>query len=355
VDDDCNGTVDEDYVSEATVCGAGSCQGTGQTACVMGAVVDSCGEGSPTGDDSVCNGSDDDCDGSVDEGYVTTPTTCGAGSCGGMGTLSCVGGTVVDSCQSGMPGSTADNVCNGIDDDCDGSTDEDYVSEVTTCGQGVCRASGATSCVNGAVLNSCAPGQPAAPTDETCDNTDNDCDGQIDDDFVGVPTSCGFGECEATGTTACEEGEVIDTCLVTCEGNCADGAEDDNDGLLDCEDPDCQNKPELWPQCAAGMVGSPCDSNADCTEGLTCETNFPGGYCYRACGAMGTCPPGSFCWAGAACVQGCVGEDGDACPRPEHVCEPLLTGGVTTPFCRPDCLQSCPAGTTCRPDTLQCM
>jgi hypothetical protein len=354
LDDDCNGAIDEDFVSVPTMCGAGSCQATGTTACMNGTVVDSCMAGTPGSADDDCDDVDDDCDGDTDEGYVTTPTTCGAGACSATGTLSCVDGVEVNSCAAGT-GATSDTSCNSVDDDCDGSLDEDYAPVTTSCGSGPCARTGETSCVDGIVVDSCEAGLPSADSDSSCDNVDDDCDGTADDDYVPIATTCGYGDCETAGTTACEGGEVTNDCVITCEGHCADGTEDDGDGLVDCADPDCQNLPGVWPQCAQGAIGSSCTGSGDCNAGLTCETNFPGGYCYQACGPMEACPNGSFCWAGVACVQPCVGADNDACPRPEHVCEPLVTGGVTTPFCRPDCALSCPNGTTCRPDTLQCM
>lgn len=355
VDDDCNGTVDEDYLAEPTNCGLGSCQATGETSCVNGTVVDSCAANSPTGMDAVCNGIDDDCDGRIDEGFVSESTTCGAGVCARSGSTSCVAGAVVNSCQAGMPTSATDTVCNGLDDDCDGSLDEEFAPTTTVCGVGQCERTGVTSCVGGAVQNSCEPGTPSTTTDLTCDGVDDDCNGQVDDGYVSTATSCGFGACATTGRNECQSGHVVNTCHVTCEGNCADGSEDDADGLVDCADPDCQGKPVAWPQCATGEIGSPCAGDADCRAGLSCETSFPGGYCFSGCGPMNACPNGSFCWGDIACVQPCVGPAGDQCPRPEHVCEPLAIVGVNTPFCRPDCMQTCPEGTTCSPDTLQCL
>ena len=50
-------------------------------------------------------------------------TSCGIGACAATGSTSCVSGTVVDSCTPGAPGT---EICgNGLDDDCDSSTDED--------------------------------------------------------------------------------------------------------------------------------------------------------------------------------------------------------------------------------------
>ncbi|HKU37568.1 MAG TPA: calcium-binding protein [Polyangiales bacterium] len=354
IDDDCDGNIDEEYLAEPTTCGAGSCQATGETSCVNGHVVDSCSPGSPAGSDAICNGVDDDCDGQVDEAYASAPTTCGAGVCGATGATSCVAGTVVDSCRPAMPSGTTDTVCNGLDDDCDGSVDEEFVPGASSCGQGVCVSTGSTSCLDGTVVDTCQPGAPASPTDATCDNIDQDCNGLVDDGFVGTTTHCGELACATTGSTACSAGQVVDTCRVTCEGNCANGGEDDADSRIDCADNDCQNKSE-WPQCFPGAIGSPCQNNSQCAAGLTCETTFPGGYCYKECDASGGCPVGSFCWAGVACVQPCVGPAGDKCPRPEHACQPLIGSGVDTPFCRPTCAMSCPSGSTCRTDSMQCM
>ena len=74
--------------------------------------------------------------------------------------------------------SMADATCDGVDDDCDGAADEDYVP--STCGAGACVAP--TSCGQGVVV--CSPGSPSAEGpagDPTCsDGIDNDCDGITD-------------------------------------------------------------------------------------------------------------------------------------------------------------------------------
>ena len=72
----------------------------------------------------ICDGIDNDCDGLIDEDYVATPTTCGVGACANTGILECIGGMEVDSCTPGTPST---EVCDGIDNDCDGLTDENDV------------------------------------------------------------------------------------------------------------------------------------------------------------------------------------------------------------------------------------
>ena len=124
---------------------------------LSGSVVDSCTAGAPTSDAN-CDGIDDDCDGTADDGYVSQSTTCGVGACAATGSTSCVSGSVVDSCTPGAP--TSDANCDGIDNDCDGTVDEGYVSQSTSCGVGACAATGSTSCVGGSVADSCTPGTP---------------------------------------------------------------------------------------------------------------------------------------------------------------------------------------------------
>ena len=105
-----------------------------------------------------------------------------------------------DSCTPGTP-AASDTTCNGIDDNCNGSVDEGYVPLATTCGVGACAASGVTICVSGAVTNSCTPGTPAA-SDTTCNGIDDNCNG-LDEGYVPLATSCGVGACAATGATSC--------------------------------------------------------------------------------------------------------------------------------------------------------
>jgi hypothetical protein len=90
---------------------------------VAGAVVDGCTPGSPASDDASCNGIDDDCNGSADEDYVSTQTTCVVQGCSAVGATSCDAGTVVDSCST-APTCVAELACADLlDNDGDGSVD----------------------------------------------------------------------------------------------------------------------------------------------------------------------------------------------------------------------------------------
>ena len=97
----------------------------------------------------------------------------------------------------------------GIDNDCDGTTDNRIAARPSQCGDGACIANGEITCANGNEIDSCQPGEPGA---EVCDGVDNDCDGPADERLVVQPSSCGVGACASQGVISCEEGIEVDTC-----------------------------------------------------------------------------------------------------------------------------------------------
>lgn len=179
-DDDCDGRVDEHYARRLTVCGVGPCRTIGLSRCVEGAVDAVCTPGDPAASDTICDGVDDDCDGIVDEEFARQPVDCGARACSQQGFTSCVEGRLSDTCRTEAVRGD-DETCDGVDDDCDGAYDEDVAIQETTCGVGACAAEGIQTCVDGLPVNSCSSGQPAA-TDDLCNALDDDCDGRMDED-----------------------------------------------------------------------------------------------------------------------------------------------------------------------------
>jgi hypothetical protein len=167
----------ESWYGNLTSCGMGVCSSTGELTCSGGNQVDTCTPDSPTGDDSDCDGLDDNCDGIYDNNYKPTNTTCGLGICASTGQLICSDGKQVDTCTPGNP-SGDDSNCDGIDDDCNGAPDNNYVPTPTTCGIGTCSSTGQLICNNSTLFDTCTPGLPQI---EICNGFDDNCDGNIDE------------------------------------------------------------------------------------------------------------------------------------------------------------------------------
>ena len=251
VDDNCSGEVDESYGTLATACGVGACQAVGEILCEGGVQVDTCTAGPPTGADDDCDGVDDDCDGAADEHYLPPVTSCGIGACLAAGALVCQGGALIDTCAPGAS-TGADDDCDGVDDDCDGVDDGAYVAPATGCGIGACAATGALACQGGALVDTCAASAPTG-ADDDCDGVDDDCDGAADEHFPTVATSCGLGVCAATGAQVCQGGAVYDTCTAgapTGDDADCDGLDDDCNGLVD------ENYEPLPTQCGLGVCAA---------------------------------------------------------------------------------------------------
>jgi len=134
-----------------------------------------------------CDNKDNDCDGSVDEDLTRT-ATCGVGACAGnTGIETCSEGNWINNTCNPLAGAAAET-CDNVDNDCDGSTDENLMRN-TNCGVGECISVGIQICVAGNWEgNNCTPGQPTEESisiDGTCtDGQDNDCDGKTDDNDV---------------------------------------------------------------------------------------------------------------------------------------------------------------------------
>jgi hypothetical protein len=269
LDNDCDGLIDDGLAGccvegETRACGrnTGACV-AGQQVCDADRVWGSC-VGASVGEPEVCNDADDDCDGLTDEGVLNRCLTCGAEPserCNGADE-DCDGRVdesfpLDEACVSGqgicatpglyvcdifgnlacnvVPGASEAEVCNRLDDDCDGRTDEAGLPfGPCNAGLGACAAQGEWRCNEGIVECDAAP---AMPTPEQCNAVDDDCDGATDEGFqVGAPCQAeGLGQCATSGTIVCA-GPQATACtapVVLPTAEVCNGLDDDCNGAID--------------------------------------------------------------------------------------------------------------------------
>ncbi|MFT3706354.1 MAG: putative metal-binding motif-containing protein [Archangium sp.] len=192
-----NGLATQNYYTDADTDGFGATSSSPIASCgpVSGRVTNNtdCNDGNsaikPTAAE-LCNNVDDNCSGGIDEGNPGGGGACSTGQSGvcAAGTLTCSAGSV--SCVRNVNPST--ELCNGLDDNCNGTSDEGFTGVNTPCsvGQGVCLRNGTNVCNAGgtAVVCNVSAGNPTAPS---CDGLDNDCDGVTDEPVLSATTNVG--------------------------------------------------------------------------------------------------------------------------------------------------------------------
>ncbi len=233
-----------------------------------------------------CNQVDDDCDSATDEGNAEGCTSflrdVDGDAFGVTGDAQCVctagpvyravlGGDCADNNAQRNPGRS--EVCNGVDDDCDSSTDPDGsdgcllryrdgdddnfgVSEDLRCLCSVAapwdaQVGGDCNDNNGAIKPGVA---------ETCNGIDDDCDGLIDE--VGA-SGCTTFYLDADGDRV----GVVSQSLCLCSAQAAYSAT----AVGDCDDGDARRTPGKTESC--NLIDDDCDLNVDEDNSVGCQ-NF---------------------------------------------------------------------------------
>ncbi len=238
----------------------------------------------------LCNDLDDDCDTLVDEDFPEKGLPCTDGELGvclGIGEFVCKADGSGTECQITNPGGVPGvEICNQLDDDCDGLIDEDDAGLPLPC-------------------PNCVPGT------EICDGLDNDCDLAIDEqgdvetnqpDIFGQP--CGVltppndqAPCQL-GTVVCINAGPLCIGFQGPGNEICNGVDDDCDGIADDLAP-CPGKT----QCIEAQCVAPCQSGEfPCPNGFECQE----GFCFPiSCNGV-VCEPGEVC-EGGVCIDAAGG------------------------------------------------
>ena len=149
-------------------------------------------EGAVGPSEEICDGLDNDCNSSIDDTFPEQHQLCGFVEDADYGVGICTPGVM--KCDNGglycdgHIGPT-EEVCDGLDNNCNGSIDEGIANTTAivcydgpdgTMAIGECRA-GVRYCTDGGFDGPC-DGQ-ILPAQERCDDLDNDCDGEVDEGF----------------------------------------------------------------------------------------------------------------------------------------------------------------------------